>query len=311
MGQTLDFLTSLARPLTRAANRVLRPTTRFTHFRDGSKLLSIERLRAKSGSRYLDHAVRLGPNTVHVFVTHPDGSISQESLSRNLMTYAGQNLLAAAFGFQAAGATLASYISSATAAGSITTTGTVLTASNLSTPQPGVAGMRVYAAPHTTTNPVVWGNAYSNTTSQINVDQWWKFAAAAAGVPITGTTPTIGDGFVLAPCGLAGVQYMALSADAGAASAADTVLASEITTNSLGRALCTYSHSFSASSFLSLTLQSVFSPSGTQTGIVKMGLFSDSKQNSGGPMVFEDTFSSTNVLSADTLTVSDAISISG
>lgn len=192
-------------------------------------------------------------------------------------------------GFQAPGNTLASNISTGVGATSITGTGSVWTASNLGTPQIGCATFRVYAAPHTTTNPVVWGNVISNTTNVLTIDQWWKAAAVSGNPPITGTTPTSGDAFVLSPGGMGAIQFMALSTNASAASASDTTLASEVTTNGGGRALATYAHTQGSSS---LTLAVTFNFTGAVVAVHKAGLFCTLSSAGADPIIFSTVLNS-------------------
>ena len=162
--------------------------------------------------------------------------------------------------------------------------------------------MRVYAAPHTTTNPVVYGNIVSNTTNVITVDKWWKADDT------TGTTPSNGDAFIVGKGGIASVRFMALTTDSGAASASDTVLASEITTNGLQRVLATYAHTFGQNT---LTLSNAFTAGGSFTAVQKMGLFAALSSAGADPMMYEDTFSSVNMLSGDQLTVTDTFTLAG
>lgn len=301
----MKFVNMLGR-VVRVLNPFSKPTTRIEHYDDGA-LLTIERQRQKSGSYYTEDRVRMGPNYVSAFITHPDGSITNLGISKNLLTNIGRDWMCATFGgFFAAGNTVSSDISTGVGASSITGTGSVWTASNLATPQLGIAGMRVYAAPHTTTNPVVYGNIVSNTTNVATIDQWWR--QDTAGLEATGTTPTSGDSFVIAPGGMASCRFMALTTDASAASASDTVLASEITTAGCGRALATYAHTMGTNSF---TLQKAYSVTGTLVAIHKMGLFC-SLTASTGIMVFESALNvDATVANGDTLTVTDTCTCSG
>lgn len=98
-------------------------------------------------------------------------------------------------------------------------------------------------------------------------------------------------------------NYLAITTDATAASATDTTLASEETTNGLARTgQLTVSHSASASS-------SSFSNTFTYTGssskaIAKVGLFNDTHAN-GGTLVLETVLASTGTVNAngDTITI--------
>jgi len=311
MGKTLDFINNtICKPIVGTCSRFFKPKTRIE---EAGKdfLMHIERQKVKSGSWSEERSIRFGPNMVHVFVTHSDGSIDQESFSKNLLTYCGQNVLSSMYrDTWQSGATLASFISSLSpTATTLTATGTVFTASNLGTVM-GLAGQRVFCNAHTTTsNPTVYGNVVSNTNQVITVDQWWKYPAAANGAPVTGTTPSNGDAFVIV--GPAAIQFMGLTT-AGSLAATLTALTSELTTNSLGRAYCSsYTHTVSTASFQTTVLQNIFSPSGTQTGIQGMGLFVCLTAAGADPVIFVDNFASTNVLNGDTLTVTDTITISG
>src|SRR6185437_3162875 len=106
----------------------------------------------------------------------------------------------------------------------------------------------------------------------------------------TGTTPTSGDGFIIAPGGAASMRFVALSTNASAPSASDTTLASEVTTNGGGRALGTYAHTFGATT---LTLSVSYTFSGTLTAVHKAGLFTALTSAGADPMILE------TVLSAD------------
>ncbi len=239
----------------------------------------------------VERVLRVGPNAVSCVHFHADGTFTDVGVSHNLLTNIGRDVWSSWMGgFQTPGNTLASNISTGTSGTTITGTGSVWTASNLATPQIGASTFRVYAAPHTTTNPVVWGNVVSNTTNVLTIDQWWKAAAASGGPPITGTTPTSGDAFVLSPGGIGSIQFMAISTNASAASASDTVLASEVTSNGGGRVLATYAHTQGASS---LTLSNTFTFSGTVTAVHKGGLFCTLSAAGADPVIFE------TVLNAD------------
>jgi hypothetical protein len=283
-------------------------------------LLKLFRKRCKSGSFDLEHAYRMGPNHVHASITHPDGTFKNLGISKNLLTNIGDMVLMGGFSGgtsasgEPAGNTLASNVSSLAPTGTTCTgTGSVWTASNLGTPTLGVAGWRVYAAPHTTTNPVVWGNIVSNTTNVLTIDQWWKLPAAAGGAPVLGTTPTNGDAFVIANGGIASACFMALTTDSGAASATHTTLASEITTGGCGRAMTVFARGSNPSGGSgTFTLQKAFSVTGTFTAIHRMGLFFCLTAAGADPMAFETVLlQDATVGNGDTLTVTDTITQSG
>jgi hypothetical protein len=91
-------------------------------------------------------------------------------------------------------------------------------------------------------------------------------------------------------------NYIALSNDAGAPAAGDTVVASEIATAGLSRAQGTYAHTGGTASF---TVQKVFSATGTQAS-QKAGLLN---AGSTGTLCFENTYTQVTVNNGDTLTV--------
>ncbi len=276
---------------------------KIVHYDDGA-MLSMFRQRQKSGSHEAVGRIRMGPNAIHVGITRVDGSYEDLGVSYNLLTNIGRDWLCGTIGgFPAAGNSVASNISTAVGSTSISGTGSVWTASNLATPQLGLAGMRVYAAPNTSTNPVVYGNIISNTTNVITIDKWWKADDT------TGTTPTNGDAFIVAPGGFAAARFMALTTNASAASASNTVLASEITSNGGSRALATYAHTFGAATF---TLQKAFAITGALTAIHRMGLFTALSAAGADPMIFETVLDQdATVGNGDTLTVTDTLTVSG
>jgi hypothetical protein len=276
---------------------------RIVHYNDGA-LITMFRQREKSGSQTAISKVRMGPNAIHVGITRADGSYEDLGVSYNLLTNIGRDWLCGAIGgFIPAGNTVASNISTGVSATSITGTGSVWTASNLATPQLGLAGLRVYASPNTSTDPMVYGNIISNTTNVITIDKWWEADDT------TGTTPTTGDSFIIGAGGPASARFMALTTNSSAASASNTVLTSEITNNGAARALATYAHTFGAATF---TLQKAFSITGTLTAIHRMGLFTALSAAGADPMIFETVLNQdATVGNGDTLTVTDTLTVSG
>lgn len=274
---------------------------------NGRANLTMSRNRTKSGSRDIIDTVRSGPNHFHAFITHPDGSITDCGVSRNLLTNIGRDWWAQAWGFIGAGVTTASP-ASAVSTSAITVTGTPLTATNLATPQLGVAGLRVWMPVTGITTAPVYANIIANTTSVLTIDQWWT---AADG---TGTTPAATNALQIGPGSIAAARFIGLTTDTGAASASDTVLATEITTSGCSRALGTYAHTYGAST---LTLTKAFSVSGTLTSIHKAGLFSSLTQGGttaalGGPMIYETVLNvDATVASGDTLTTTWTFTLSG
>lgn len=275
---------------------------KITHYNDGA-LINIFRQRKKSGSHESVNKVRMGPNCIHVGITRADGSYENLGVSFNLLTNIGRDWLCGAIGgFSPAGNTVASNISTGVSGTSITGTGSVWTASNLATPQLGLAGLRVYANANTSTNPTVYGNIISNTTNVITIDKWWKADDT------TGTTPTSGDAFIVGRGGPASSRFMALTTNSSAASASNTVLASEITNNGGERALATYAHTFGAATF---TLQKAYTITGTLTAIHRMGLFTTLSAAGADPMIFETVLNQdATVGNGDTLTVTDTLTVS-
>lgn len=250
----------------------------------------------------VEKKIRLGPNQVHAVITHPDGSFDDLGISYNLLTNIGRDVWSGAMGgFIPAGG--AGSPATATSATSITATGTPWTASNLGTPQLGLAGLRVYASVTGITTPPVYGNIVSNTTSVATIDQWWN---AADG---TGTTPAATNAFIIGAGGPFSFRFMGLTTNAGAASAADTVLTGEITTNGANRSLATYAHTFGNATF---TLIKAFAIGGTFTGIHKMGIFGTVAQAGADPVVFEAVLNQdATVGNGDTLTVTETPTMSG
>lgn len=281
----------------------LAPTNTLRRLDDGA-VLDIVRRREGQLAREAKLAgrVRMGPNEVHAFVTHPDGSIDDLGLSHNLLTNLGRDWWADALGGVATAGGQGSP-ASASSATSITATATPYTASNFATPQLGLAGKVVMVPITNITTTPVYGLIGSNTNAVITVDKWWTPDFAG-----TGTTPSSTAAFVIMPGRGPGCLFMALTADAGAASAADTALASELTTNGLARAKSTYAHTYGVAT---LTLQNAFSATGTQAAIHKIALFTCSTLTATGIPVFESVLNvDATVANGDTLTVTDTVTLS-
>jgi hypothetical protein len=261
----------------------------------------------RRGREYVQSSVQLERNTVHAQIVYPDGTVKDLGRSQNLLTNIGRDWWAQQWGFIGAGVTTFSP-ASAVSTSAVTGTGTPLTASNLATPQLGVAGLRVFMPVTGVTTAPVYANIISNTTSVLTIDQWWTVADAV------GTTPGATNALQIAPGGIAACRFMALTTDAAAAAAADTVLATENTTNSVARSLATYAHTYGNST---LTLQKTWSPSGTITALHKAGLFSSLTQGGttaalGGPMIYETVLNvDATVASGDTLQVTWTGTLSG
>ncbi len=292
------------------------------HYDDGALLLLRESrpattyssLRNPGPAKYGDaiRRIRMGPNEVHAFVTHDDGSIDDVGLSLNLLTNIGDMVLQGALGGAIpAGGTGSPATTVTTTA--VTATATPWTASNLATPQLGIAGFRIYASVTGATTAPVYANVISNTTSVATIDQWWN---AADGV---GTTPANTNAFILGAGGIGSIRFMGLTTDAAGAAATDLVLATEITTNGGSRALATFARGSNPSGGSgTFTLQKAFSITGTFTAIHKMGLFCSLTDGSGttaahgGPVILETVLNGdVNTLSGDTLTVTDSVTLAG
>lgn len=289
--------------LWKPAEKLWTPKLHIAHDARGDRLdslrLSVVR-RDRRGRPYVDRELRCGPNLAHAMVTRPDGSFEDLGFSKNLLTNIGRDWWAQAWGFiPAAQNTPATAVGSA----SLTGTGTTWTASNLGTPQLGMAGLRVYAPVTGVTTAPVYANIVSNTTSVLTLDQWWT---AADGL---GTTPANTNSFIVAPGGIAAARFIALTTNSSAASASDTTLASEITTNGCGRALATYAHTLGNST---LTLSKTFSPSGTFTAIHKAGCFCALTSAGADPMLYETVLNvDATVASGDSLTITWTFTLSG
>ena len=268
----------------------------------GHANLVVYRRNPKSGLIVPYNTVRCGPNDFHAFVTHPDGSITDCGISHNLLTNIGRDWWAQSWGFIGAGVTTASP-ASATSATSVTVTGTPLTASNLASPQLGVAGLRVWMPVTGITTAPVYGNIVSNTTSVITIDQWWTVADAV------GTTPASTNALQIAPGGIAAARFIALTTNSSAASASNTTLTSEITTAGCGRALGTYAHTYGQST---LTLTKAFSVTGTLSAIHRAGLFAALTSAGADPMLYETVLNvDATVANGDTLTCTWTFTLSG
>ena len=266
------------------------------------KLLRLARLRPLIGVRALDEGalvtvtrgyvrdtIRLGPNQVHAVITHADGTITDLGISHNLLNTDGRDLIAAAMG--AAGVNNGSNVATGSSATSLTDTGEAWTTDQFK-------GWTVVA--EESTNTPVYGNIGSNTGTVLTIDAW-KNADDSAG-----TTPGTTANYAIYPT--CRPRYMGLTENASAASAANTTLTGEITTGGCSRALCTYAHTNDTATF---TLQKAFSVTASFPAIHRMGLFTASNTTAAGIMVFESVLNAdANVVSGDTLTVTDTVTLS-
>lgn len=254
----------------------------------------------RRGRVYIQEKLRVGPNSVHAYITHLDGSITNIGTSQNLLTNIGRDWWAQQFGKIVTAQNGPATTVTGTA---VTGTGTSWTASNLASPELGCAGMRVWMPVTGLTTAPVYGNIISNTTSILTIDQWWT---AADG---TGTTPANTNAFTIAPGGVAACRFMGLTTNSSAASASNTTLASEQTTNGGGRALATYAHTYGAST---LTLSKAFSITGTITAIHRGGLFAALSSAGADPLIFETVLNAdATVINGDSLTVTWTGTLSG
>jgi len=250
-------------------------------------------LRVVRGHRVID-TVRLGPNEVHAVVTHADGTVTDLGISHNLLT------TSSAGGRDQASATLGGLLATggqgspatATSATSFTATATPWTTNLL-------AGMQAIFPVTGLTTPPVIGRIISNTSSVATIDQW---STAADGV---GTTPASTNAFIIVPGG-SPARYMALTENAGAAGAGDTVLTGEITTGGCARKLATYAHTLASATY---TLQAVYNVTATFPAIHKMGIFPFLGVN--GTLFYVSVLNAdANVVNGDTLTVTDTVTVS-
>lgn len=234
--------------------------------------------------------IKLGPNMVHAAIIRPDGSVDDLGISHNLLTNAGRDLWAAGLG-HAPGEQGALTGSSATSA--------TKTAAGWTTD--AWKGWRVYVPVTGLTTPAVYGNIGSNSSTVLTVDQWWT---ATDGV---GTTPSTTAGYLILPSNV--FRFIGLTADASAAAAGNTTLASEITTGGAARALATYAHTAATATY---TLQKAFSITSTFTNIHRIGVFTAKDTTSGGVMGFESVLNQdATVGNGDTLTVTETVTMSG
>lgn len=236
---------------------------------------------------FVEEKFRLGPNAVSAIIFHEDGSYTDLGISHNLLTNAGRDLVAAAMGSAGPAANTAT----GTSATSLTDSGEAWTTDQFK-------GWTVFAE-ESTNNPV-FGNIGSNNGTVLTLDQWWAPNDA------TETTPGSTADYIILPTGRP--RFMALTENAGAASASNTVLAGEITTGGLARALTTYAHTPGTATF---TLQKSFGVTASFPAVHRMGLFTVGTLTAAGIMVFETVLNAdANVLNGDTLAVTDTVTIS-
>jgi hypothetical protein len=249
-------------------------------------------VRIRRGYKVADR-FRVGPNTVHALVVHEDGSWDDLGLSHNLITTAnngGRDQVAGMLG-GALGFGVSATIATGSGATSLTATATPFVAS-------AYIGQIVVA--EESTNAPVHATIISNTTSVLTVDAWRNGDDSAGNTP--GSTANY---HIVA--GNASARYIALTENAGAASASDTALTGELTTGGCGRALATYAHTLGAATF---TLSKTFSVSATFPAIHKAGLFQVSTASS-SLLSFETVLNAdASVVSGDSLAVTWTITLS-
>lgn len=193
-----------------------------------------------------------------------------------------------------------SYTGTATASGatSLTATGTPWSSNQW-------AHHSVYTGPNSSgAGSNVIGQVLSNTSSVLTVDQWYTPGNGPSGS--AGTTPNSTATFIIGSNAF-GLRVLALSTDSGAPATTDTSLTGELSTNGLGRAFGVFAHSAVSGGTSSTvttvyTLANTFTASGTTSSIQKCALFY-SIVAATGTAFFENTFSSVNVISGDTLAV--------
>lgn len=221
-----------------------------------------------------------GPNLVTVELVR-GGEVLERHVGTNLITTLGIDLIASAIG----GGT-AVQGSPATATTSTTFAGTG--GSAIWTADALIGKTVVFGGTAVTVVPV-HGHITDNAGGTATVDGWWSPTHATA------TTPAGTAAFVILE-GACPAKYIALTNDSTTPSVADTTLASEITTNGLGRALATYAHTASTNSF---TLSYTWTATGAQSAR-KAGLFTGL---SAGILVAELAFTPLSMVLDDSLTV--------
>ncbi len=246
-------------------------------------------VRLYRGTRFMS-STRMGPNEWHAMVIHDDGTTDDLGISYNLLTTVGRDLLAAGLGATGFGVT--GTIATAATATSLTATGTPFVAD---------AHKGWVVAAEESTNAPVWANIGSNTSSVLTVDAW------KTGDDTAGTTPGATANYLILPSTRA--RYMALTENASAAAAGDTVLTGELTTGGCSRALATYAHTGGAATY---TLAKTFTVTATFPAIHKGGLFTASNSTAAGVLMYEAVLNAdASVISGDSLSVTATNTLSG
>jgi len=143
----------------------------------------------------------------------------------------------------------------------------------------------------------VYGVITTNDATHLTVDKWHNPNSADS----TGTTPGATSAYFIV-AGAAPAHYIGLSDDATAPAATDTVLAAEISTNGLARALGTYSYVDATPAY---QITHTWTATATQSSR-KAGMFNAS---AGGVMWFENTFGPVTLNANDTLQLTWTVSI--
>lgn len=238
--------------------------------------------------RIIEESVHHGPNVWTALIVHEDGTYERPIQGTNLLTTAGRDLIAAAYGSLGFGVT--GTIATASSATSLTATGTPFVVD-------AHKGWTVIA--EESTNAPVHGNIGSNTTGVLTVDAW------RTGDNTAGTTPGATANYLILPS--ARSPWMALTENASAANAADTVLTGELTTGGCGRALATYAHTGGTATY---TLVKTFTVTATFPAIHKGALFTASNPTAAGIMVFEAVLNAdASVISGDSLQVTATVTL--
>jgi hypothetical protein len=258
--------------------------THIDHLNDGAHLHLLRKGK-------LEKKLRMGPNAVHAFITHPDGTITDLGISYNALTNAGRDLWAAAFG----NATHKTGTSTSAAAA------TTLTDTAGAFGTTAYVGWRVYSALTNITTAPVYGNIGSHTSTVLTLDQWWTPTET------TPTPPASGNAYLIYPSFVP--RFMGLTADTTAITGSETALTGEITGNGCNRSKATYAHTGGQATY---TMQVIYTVTGSQAAIHRMGLFTASTLTAVGVLGFITNLNAdATVGSGDTLTVTDTITLSG
>jgi hypothetical protein len=151
----------------------------------------------------------------------------------------------------------------------------------------------------------VYGVIESATSTVLTIDRWYNPATPGGAA---GSTPGATTAYVILP-GTAPALFMALSTTNSAASATDTTLAGEITTGGGGliRAICTYAHSASATTF---TMANTWTANGSDSlpaTVYRIGVFISMVSGWSGSMMLETVLNASATLTAsgDQITVTE------